>query len=374
MTEEESRDDEPASRPSNWRPTRQLTVGVCAMAKKTRAAPMLRILHFLARSSCAQFRIEVFDERIVAEAPVEQWPLCDALIAFYSDRFPLDKAIAYVELRRPYCVNSVTDQRLLFNRKRVYDVLMEHGVPVPRHLLLDHQTIDASAVRETDDYVEYGGVRVGKPFVEKPLDAEDHDVYIYYGRPSYGCRKLFRKTKHRSSVFDGSARRIRRQGAFLYEEYIPSDQLCDIKVYAVGPTFAYAERRKSPVVDGVVERNAAGKEVRCRIELTPAERQAASIIPCAFKQFVCGFDLIRFESGDRFVVHDVNGFSFVKGSDEYARECGRILAEHLAAQVPPPAATASDAATHTDLPPRPLVSSTLFSASAAGGASGSDSS
>ena len=47
---------------------------------------------------------------------------------------------------------------------------------------------------ETDDTIEVKGHIFHKPFVEKPISAEDHTVHIYF--PSDyggGCQQLFRK-------------------------------------------------------------------------------------------------------------------------------------------------------------------------------------
>jgi hypothetical protein len=106
------------------------------------------------------------------------------------------------------------------------------------------------------------------------------------------------------------ANSIRTDGSYVYEELLPSPK--DIKVYTVGTTYAYAETRKSPTVDGVVERDAAGKELRLVVRLTDEEQEIARRICTAFRQTVCGFDLLR--SNGRSYVIDVNGWSFVKGS------------------------------------------------------------
>lgn len=44
------------------------------------------------------------------QEPVEKWPVCDCLISFHSKGFPLEKAQAYTELRKPYIINNLDMQ------------------------------------------------------------------------------------------------------------------------------------------------------------------------------------------------------------------------------------------------------------------------
>ena len=99
----------------------------------------------------------------------------------------------------------------------------------------------------------------------------------------------------------------------------------------------HAEARKSPAVDGKVERNSDGKEVRFPVILTLREKEIARRIVIVFKQQVCGFDLLRVQQGDSLVsyVCDVNGWSFVKNSRKYYDDCAQILTEHMLAAVRP---------------------------------------
>ena len=58
-------------------------------------------------------------------------------------------------------------------------------------------------------------------------------------------------------------------------------------MYTVGPDYAHAEARKSPALDGKVERNSEGKEVRYPVILSNKEKLIARKVCMAFNQTVC---------------------------------------------------------------------------------------
>ena len=78
------------------------------------ASPMQSILNRLRQQD--YIKIVYFSDDVILNKPVEEWPLCDCLIAFYSKGFPLDKAIAYVNLRHPFVINDLEMQYSLMDR------------------------------------------------------------------------------------------------------------------------------------------------------------------------------------------------------------------------------------------------------------------
>ncbi|XP_067464213.1 inositol hexakisphosphate and diphosphoinositol-pentakisphosphate kinase 2 isoform X2 [Thunnus thynnus] len=347
-------DDEDTDSP----PEQQIMVGICCMMKKSKSKPMTQILERLCRFE--YITVVIFPEDVILNEPVDKWPLCDCLISFHSKGFPLDKAVSYAKLRNPLLLNDLNMQYYIQDRREVYRILQEEGIDLPRYAVLnrDPDKPDECNLVEGEDHVEVNGEIFQKPFVEKPVCAEDHNVYIYYPTSAGGgSQRLFRKIGSRSSVYSPESS-VRKTGSYIYEEFMPTDGT-DVKVYTVGPDYAHAEARKSPALDGKVERDSEGKEVRYPVMLSAMEKLVARKVCLAFKQTVCGFDLLR-ANGHSYVC-DVNGFSFVKNSMKYYDDCAKILGNivmrELAPQFQIPWSIPTEA---EDIPIVPTTSGTMM--------------
>ena len=225
----------------NVPPAKAVVVGVCAMDVKARSKAMREILTRLVERGGNTVDVKIFGDKVILDegllpiarskryilqltfvsVDVKNWPRCDVLISFYSKdkmtEFPLAKAASYVELRKPFCVNDLPMQALLWDRRIVGYMLDHLGVPTPRRVEASRDggpnipdslreqignrlgtkfptSVPPAEVRLREDgnAIIINGVTIEKPFVEKPVSGEDHDVYVYF-RDGKGGRKLFRK-------------------------------------------------------------------------------------------------------------------------------------------------------------------------------------
>ena len=74
---------------------------------------------------------------------------------------------------------------------------------------------------EHEEYIMLDGVKMEKPFVEKPVNAEDHNVRIYYSRADGGgMKQLFRKEHNQCSEYFPDVSHIRTDGSYIYEHFL----------------------------------------------------------------------------------------------------------------------------------------------------------
>ena len=296
------------------------------------------------------FDINIFGDDTILNKPIEEWPKVECLIGFYSNGFPLEKAIEYVRLVKPIEINRLDKQPLLRNRLLMYETLRAYEIPCPDFMFIDHENMGSHHVlEETDDFIIYDGRKLTKPFVEKPIDGDDHNIWIYYPLSvGGGCKKLIRKTDDKSSEFDPYCNKIRRNGQYLYEPFLPTQGL-DLKLYMVFSNYSHAEARKAPTVDGRVMRSKDGKEIRYPIALSEFEKVLGALVVKAFGQNFCGFDVLRTKGGS--VVCDVNGWSFVKGNQRYYDDAALLLQRYFLDKMSvkfPIVPVASEDQTHED--------------------------
>ena len=84
-----------------------------------------------------EFKIIIFTEDIIFKQEIENWPIVDSLIIFFSNGFPYTKGLKYINLRKPFLVNDFEIQKIFWNREKVLRMLEEENIPIPSHVIID---------------------------------------------------------------------------------------------------------------------------------------------------------------------------------------------------------------------------------------------
>lgn len=153
-------------------------VGVAGPARKLASAAMSAIMQALAGAN-KNLTIVQMDEEFMLDTCVTCWPIVQVLVTLYAPPFPLDKVLHYVKLHAPVLVNNLYMQRYMMDRRDIRNVLQSAGVPTPNALIVDRTSGDRIVQSKGGDVLRVCRARGGcdvivKPFVEKPVDPEDH--------------------------------------------------------------------------------------------------------------------------------------------------------------------------------------------------------
>ena len=102
--------------------------------KKLASRPMKNILMHLGKTK--EISILKFSDKMLFEEPIENWHKVDVLIGFYSNGFPLDKAISYVDKYKPKMINDLTVQHILWDRVKILEKLKKCNVPCAKSFVV----------------------------------------------------------------------------------------------------------------------------------------------------------------------------------------------------------------------------------------------
>ena len=68
------------------------------------------------------------------------------IISLKISGFPLEKAIEYTKLRKPYIINNLEMQYDIQDRRSVYRILEKEGIELPRHSVFDRTSNNPSGM------------------------------------------------------------------------------------------------------------------------------------------------------------------------------------------------------------------------------------
>jgi inositol hexakisphosphate/diphosphoinositol-pentakisphosphate kinase len=114
------------------------SLGICAMKKKIHSPHMQQILDFIKEFN--DFDLIEFKEEMIFNEDVENWPIVESMIVFYSTGFPYSKVLKYINLRKPFLPNDFEIQKVFWDRIKVMNLLKENNIPIPNGIIVERQS------------------------------------------------------------------------------------------------------------------------------------------------------------------------------------------------------------------------------------------
>ena len=88
-----------------------------------------------------EFKLVNFTEDLIFCKEIENWPIVESMIVFFSKGFPFNKVLDYIKLRKPFLVNDFESQKIFWDRREVAKKLKEFNIPTPESIIIDRGEI-----------------------------------------------------------------------------------------------------------------------------------------------------------------------------------------------------------------------------------------
>lgn len=252
------------------------------------------------------------DQDLATQGPDTSVPKCCALLVLWSQFFHgaayearLHEISAEAAQAGAKVLNDVEALIEMQDRRWLLRKLREHGVPTPEFVECSRDGGQRPHVEERDDCVLVEGQLVRKPFVEKPVDRRDREIYVYFPKEAGGGRALVSTTESGALEYICSfdtAGNVRREGSFIYQEYLQSEGFVVQTVCVGGLVYGNAvlsgivsSSQSSP--DQSVSVRTGGKA--CAVWLRQEEKVIASKLKEVFHQTLFGITFARSQTADR---------------------------------------------------------------------------
>lgn len=197
-------------------------------------------------------------------------------------------------------LNDVESLKRMQDRSWVHRKLQEHQVPTPAFVECVRSNILKPVLEEHMDYIVVNGTRINKPFVEKPADRRDREIYVYFPQEQGGGRCLL-STRESGDVeycsrFDPVGC-VRREGSFIYQEYLQSEGFTVQTICVGGSAFGNAcpSGLLTLAGDGIGGKKSAEPYT---VWLLPEERTIALKLNAILKQSLFGITFVRSQTAN----------------------------------------------------------------------------